>query len=269
MIKKIIRTLLLGIFFIWVGGNVAFAGLNLDRLSEEDIQDVKALIAKLDPFIQERQKKKDHVLLTFDELYTPLTDKEKKFLKKFEHLDAKTLGVKIPFRGLSSGGEDLVIITGQKVKVRPEQKKTIKADEWELPPQYLPRRVYQQYQVMMKAMQKDIGKRLYVESGYRSSAYQLYLLVYYLQNHDYSIRETTKFVALPGYSEHGAPKFQAIDFINTDGINGENNPREFEDLPEYRWLLKNAGRFGFILSYPKKSGTGITYEPWHWRYEGK
>jgi len=97
----------------------------------------------------------------------------------------------------------------------------------------------------------------------------LYLLVYYLQNHDYSIRETTKFVALPGYSEHGAPKFQAVDFINADGINGENNPQEFEDLPEYRWLVKNARRFGFVLSYPKKSGTGITYEPWHWRYEGK
>ncbi len=84
----------------------------------------------------------------------------------------------------------------------------------------------------------------------------------------YSIRETVKYVALPGFSEHGAPSHQALDFINPDGINGEDNPAEFEALPEYAWLVKNAKRFGFTLSYPKAAaGTGITYEPWHWRWE--
>ena len=40
-----------------------------------------------------------------------------------------------------------------------------------------------------------------------------------LKNHSYSIRETAKFVALPGYSEHGDPNHQAIDFINENGVN--------------------------------------------------
>ena len=117
-------------------------------------------------------------------------------------------------------------------------------------------------------MQKDIGKRLYVESGYRSSAYQLYLFVSYLKNHSYSIKETAKFVALPGYSEHGDPQHQAIDFINENGIN-QDRPKEFENLPEYQWLLANAGKFGFVLSYPRNSKEGITFEPWHWRYDEK
>ena len=76
-------------------------------------------------------------------------------------------------------------------------------------------------------------------------------------------------MALPGYSEHGSVKHQALDFINTDGINGEDNPEEFEALEENRWLLKNAKKFGFVLSYPKNDKSGITWEPWHWRYEGK
>jgi len=138
-----------------------------------------------------------------------------------------------------------------------------------LPPQFLPRDVNERYTKMMEAMQKDIGKRLYLESGYRSSAYQLYLFIDSLKNHNYSIRETAKYVALPGYSEHGCPRRQALDFINEDGVNGDGNPQEFEDLPEYAWLTKNAGKFGFILSYPKDANEGITYEPWHWRIKGK
>ena len=119
---------------------------------------------------------------------------------------------------------------------------------------------------MMDAMQKDLGKHLYVESGYRSSAYQLYLFVGSLKNHNYSIRETAKFVALPGHSEHGCPRQQAIDFVNEDGIDGQNNPKFFEVLPEYAWLTKNAQNFNFALSYPKDSNDGIAFEPWHWHY---
>lgn len=255
------------VFFLIFGIPSAWAELNLEQLSDSDILKVKKIIAKLEPFIQKHQKQKDHTRLTFVQLYAPLTRSEKDFLKQFEHLDAKALGVKIPFRGLTTGQEDLVMIVGQKVKVRAEERKKTKSDTWELPPQYLPREVYEQYLQMMDRMEADIGKRLFVESGYRSSAYQLYLFVYYLQNHKYSIRETVKFVALPGFSEHGAPEHQAIDFVNADGINGEYNPPEFEALPEYEWLLKNAGRFGFVLSYPKNAAKGITYEPWHWRYE--
>ncbi|MFA5260574.1 MAG: M15 family metallopeptidase [Candidatus Omnitrophota bacterium] len=243
------------------------AELNLDKLSEADIRKVKGLISALEPLIVERDRTRDRAKLTFKELYAPLSAEQKVFLTQFEHLNTKDLDVKIPFRGIATGEEDLALITGQKVKVRDHKKEGTDKDERELSPQFLPKRVYHQYLAMMKSMEKDIGKRLLIESGYRSSAYQLYLFVFYLRNHGYSIRETVKFVALPGYSEHGSPEFQGIDFINQDGINGKDNPAEFEKLGEYQWLLKNARRFGFVLSYPKAHHKGIAYEPWHWHFE--
>ncbi len=267
--KRILFLGFMGLAILLSSVTASFAGLNTDKLSDEDIVKVKALIKKLEPFIHARDKTKDLAKLTFEELYAPLTKEEQEFLKQFEKLDAKKLGVKIPFRGFATGKEDLKLIVGQKVKVIGEAKKKTKKEYRELAPQFLPPNVYAKYEEMMAAMEKDIGKRLLIESGYRSSAYQLYLFVYYLQNHAYSIHETRKFVALPGYSEHGAPKFQAIDFINKDAINGEDNPSEFDVLPEFAWLQKNAHKFGFVLSYPKDGPVGITYEPWHWRYEGK
>jgi len=255
--------LVLAMFFI--GGCVSFTpnsagGLNVERLTPEHIAEVKALVEKLEPFITERDKKGELPSLTFSELESPLNSREKQFLRSFRELKAGEVGVRIPFQGFSQGEKDLVRLSGQKLLVKAKVK--------ELPPQFLSPQVYQFYQFMMRAMERDIEKRLFVESGYRSSAHQLYLFIFYLSNHDYSIRETAKWVALPGYSEHGNPEYLAVDFINASGINGEENIAEFEALPEYSWLLKNAARFGFVLSYPKNVGVGITYEPWHWRYNG-
>ena len=236
------------------------SALNPVKLSPSQIAEVKELVAKLEPFIKDKDQGGALPFLTFKELESPLNAREKKFLRSFRELRAADVGVKIPFQGFSQGEKDLIRLNGQKIRMKGEAK--------ELPPQFLSPRVYQAYQFMMRAMDRDIGKRLYVESGYRSSAHQLYLFVYYLSNHDYSIRETVKWVALPGYSEHGDPEHLALDFINGEGINGEYNVAEFEALPEYRWLLGNAARFGFVLSYPKNISAGITYEPWHWRYDG-
>ena len=261
--KNQIKTwgLALAVLIVNLSTTLAHAQLNVNHLSDLDIARVKHLIERLTPLIQERQTKEDLSRMTFEELYDPLNAEERQFLKKFQNLDGKKLGIKIPFRGMAFGTEDLVVIKGQKVKINNQEK--------ELPAQFLPRKVYVDYSKMMEEMRKDLGKRLYVESGYRSSAYQLYLFVYYLQNHEYSIKETVKWVTLPGYSEHGSVTHQAIDFISENGISGEENPQLFEDLEEYRWLEKNASRFSFVLSYPKNAGKGITYEPWHWRYEEK
>ena len=244
--------------FIFLFNASALAQLDINRLSVDDINKVGILLGKLDPLIQTRREKNNLASLTGDELYAPLSESQKIFLKNFENLDANALSVKIPYLGIAAGNEELVIIKGQKIKVK---------DKFQtLPPQFLPKDVNQSYTQMMDAMQKDLGKHLYVESGYRSSAYQLYLFVGSLKNHNYSIRETAKFVALPGHSEHGCPRQQAIDFVNEDGIDGQGNPRLFEVLPEYAWLTKNAQNFNFALSYPKDSNDGIAFEPWHWHY---
>ena len=255
--KKIIQMLIivgLGLGFVRPGS----ASLNLDKLSSMDVEQVQNLLAKLEPLIKERESAQSLATLTFDELYAPLNEFEQSFLKEFQNLKGDELGVSIPFRGIATGKEELTVIKDQQVTIN--DKVTI------LPPQYLPPNVNEKYLEMVGAMEKDLGKRLFVESGYRSSAYQLYLFIFYLKNHEYSIRETVKWVALPGYSEHGAPQFQAIDFISANGISGEENPQLFEDLQEYHWLFENASRFGFILSYPKGK-PGITFEPWHWHYE--
>lgn len=252
MVKKTL-TVLAAILLV----SCAPSGLNTEKLPSQDTERVKTILAKLEPLIETRDKSATLSTLTFDELYAPLNSSQKNFMKAFRALDAKKLGVKIPYRGIATGKTELAKITGQKV--------LFGGKETELPPQFLPGRVYECYLEMMVAMEQDLGRRLYIESGYRSSAYQLYLFVYYLKNHGYSIRETVKWVALPGFSEHGSPEHQAIDFINRDGISGETDPAAFEKLPEYEWLLKNAGRFGFILSYPKEAST--TFEPWHWRLD--
>lgn len=243
----------------------ARAELALDGLPRKDVMMVKKLLKKLEPLIRKREGESTLATLTFDELYAPLNEKEAQFLQGFQGLDAETLEVKIPYRGIATGNEPLKKIAGQKIRYVRIRNGAVR----ELGVQYLPESVYGKYTEMTAAMQKDIGKSLLIESGYRSSAYQLYLFVFYLKNHGYSIRETVKFVALPGYSEHGAPEHQAIDFINECGINGEYNTKEFEDLPEYHWLLAHAGAFGFVLSYPKNDPGGITYEPWHWRLDAR
>jgi LAS superfamily LD-carboxypeptidase LdcB len=243
--------------FSFLFAGLAFAGLNIDGLSPSDVNEVKAVLVALEPLIKERDEKQNLASLSFREIYAPLNESQKKFLKQFETLDANSLSVKIPYLGIADGNEQFVILTGQKIK--------IKGQIQILPPQFLPKDVNQSYTQMMDAMQKDIGKRLYIESAYRSSAYQLYIFIDSLKNHKYSIRETVKYVALVGFSEHGCPRRQALDFINEDGINGDGCPEQFEALAEYAWLTKNAKRFNFVLSYPKDAKDGITYEPWHWR----
>jgi D-alanyl-D-alanine carboxypeptidase len=66
-------------------------------------------------------------------------------------------------------------------------------------------------------------------------------------------------VAAPGYSEHHTGR--AIDI----GLLGEEPLTEdFGVTDAYRWLEANAGKFGFVLSYPRGNPHGIVYEPWHW-----
>ena len=41
----------------------------------------------------------------------------------------------------------------------------------------------------------------------------------------------------------------------------------FEKTKSYDWLVKNAYKYGFIISYPKQN-TFYQFEPWHWRFVG-
>ena len=240
-VKKFSAILILFAFLI--------SGCRLNVLSHEDCQTLDKILAHWETWVPARQKDGTAPLMTFEELYQGLGPQEKGFLNKIRFLTKKGI---FPPADLS-----LKKIEGQKVlkNGKPE----------EIGAQYLPPHVFEAYEKMMDAMQQDMGKRLYVDSGYRSPAYQLYTFLFYLPKHHYSIKEGRQWVALPGHSEHGNPDRQAIDFVSGAGENGDDAAEKFEALPEYTWLRKNAARFGFELSYPR--GTkGTTFEPWHWRY---
>jgi len=231
----------------------------VDRLEPFDQAVLVSIIDRLDPLITEKKHNGTANLLTWQELYQPLTLVEQELLNACRRLKAETLGSTSHYFGEAAAAQ--IIQVGPQY-IRKGDTQTL------LEPQVLPRNVLVAYETMMVAMRRDLGKRLLVESGYRAPAYQLYLFLFYLPKHDYSIRETNRFVALPGYSEHGYPPRQAIDFINEDGVNGEDHPEEFEQLPEYQWLTEHAGQFGFVLSYPRDNALHTAFEPWHWHYEG-
>ena len=69
----------------------------------------------------------------------------------------------------------------------------------------------------------------------------------------------------PGCSEHNCGL--AADLNSPEHTTLDTG---FADTAAFRWLCENAEQYGFILRYPKEaeSVTGISYEPWHWRYVG-
>lgn len=98
-----------------------------------------------------------------------------------------------------------------------------------------------------------------VESGYRS---------YKRQQELFCGREQTSPLTImpPGASEHQTGL--AFDIVCYGYENLEEN---FCETLHYKWLIKNAHRFGFILRYPKgkEQITGVVFEPWHFRYVGE
>lgn len=107
---------------------------------------------------------------------------------------------------------------------------------------------------------KTDGVALFVKSAYRSFAEQQSLKSLY--SVVYGAGTANSFSADQGYSEHQLGT--TLDFITT-GLGGQLNG--FDGTQSYQWLLANAFRFGFELSYPKNNDYYI-FEPWHWRFVG-
>ena len=243
--------------------DVAVAPHSIERLSASDQAMLRDLLQRAEPLVSLRKSDATINLLTFEELYAPLLPPQRAFLDWMRSLTPEQVGgVRVPLGSAPSS-------SGVRFERVEPQVYTDKNGKHPLDPQYLPAPVLAAYRRMTDAMEREIGRRLFVDSGYRAPAYQLYLFCFYLPNHDMSIRETNRHVALPGFSEHGAPQRQAIDFINADGINGDGQPEAFEALPEYRWLEEHAGEHGFVLSYPRDNALATSFEPWHWHYEGR
>lgn len=128
--------------------------------------------------------------------------------------------------------------------------------------------VFDDLNAMIDAAKKD-GIKLWISSGYRSVELQTKLFNRQIErekskaviSQEEAEKRAAKVVARPGTSEHNTGL--AIDF------NGVED--DFYKTKEYKWLIENAHKFGFIERYSKKwqDITGVIYEPWHFRYVGK
>ncbi len=108
-------------------------------------------------------------------------------------------------------------------------------------------------------------------SAYRSYDYQQYLFNLYCEQNQSKFKtreECEKYVLTfstkPGTSEHQSGLCLDMHNISSAEVT-------FAQKPEAKWLAENCYRFGFILRYPedKTEITGITFEPWHFRFVGR
>lgn len=117
------------------------------------------------------------------------------------------------------------------------------------------------------------GYPLSVTSAYRSYATQNYLFNQYTQDEMANNPSLTKaqaeaivetYSCRPGTSEHQTGLCCDMHTLSGADVSFKNDPA-------FDWLAENAWKFGFILRFPegKTDITGISYEPWHFRYVGR
>ncbi len=112
-----------------------------------------------------------------------------------------------------------------------------------------------------------------VTSAYRSYTYQAYLFNMYTDQEmarnpsltraqAEAITET--YSARPGTSEHQTG-------LCCDMHNLSSAQTAFAQQDAYKWLKDNSWKFGFIIRFPegKQDITGISFEPWHYRFVGR
>lgn len=195
----------------------------------------------------------------FSKLFALASREESAVLERILALSARSFGFKGPRYGITKVPR-LVAIDGERTSF---------GKQLHLGVHYLPHRVFRAYSRMNEAMEGDIGRRVFVASGYRSPAYQLVVFLETLAKKKFNIKRTMRSVALPGWSEHGAPHRQAIDLTTLELGEEGMDDTSFERTAQYRWLKRRAHEFGFHLSYPRRNKWGVMFEPWHWHCDAK
>lgn len=117
---------------------------------------------------------------------------------------------------------------------------------------------------MYKAAQKE-GLELVLNSAYRSYQTQVDTMADFVRR--YNTKYANEYVAQPGASEHQTGL--GIDLTSQSVVEGQKIT--FGDTDEYKWVVKNCAKFGFIIRFEDGTDgiTGIAHEPWHLRYVGE
>ena len=110
----------------------------------------------------------------------------------------------------------------------------------------------------------------------------------YQQRHSFRMASSEIYLTRPTYEAmeqmfHAAEEADMNVYIVTSGYRSYQRQQAglafdvtvathegFESTPQYSWLMQHAHEYGFIQRYPanKSDITGISYEPWHYRYVG-
>lgn len=125
--------------------------------------------------------------------------------------------------------------------------------------QYFHANAYDHLEDLIKDAAKD-GIDLKVISAYRSFDEQNALKGQFTQIYGSG---ANTFSADQGFSEHQLGT--TVD-LTIEEIGGTFT--SFAQTEAYEWLLDNAYKHGFILSYPEDNSFYV-FEPWHWRFVGK
>ncbi len=134
------------------------------------------------------------------------------------------------------------------------------------------RRVVSSLRAMIAGAKAD-GITLTVCSSYRTKERSAYLYQNQINqwlskgySQEEAEKEAAKWVAPPGTSEHHTGL--AFDIV-TPSYQKLNHG--FANTSAAKWMKTHAHEYGFILRFPedKQEITGITFEPWHFRYVGK
>ena len=104
---------------------------------------------------------------------------------------------------------------------------------------------------------------LQIVSAFRSIEYQIGIIER-KRARGLNMDEILRVSAAPGYSEHHSGR--CVDFTAPGFPTLEE---EFERSAAFRWLQRNAMKYGFNLSYPRRNIHGIAYEPWHWCWHAR
>jgi zinc D-Ala-D-Ala carboxypeptidase len=112
---------------------------------------------------------------------------------------------------------------------------------------------------MLDAAKED-GHDIRIISAYRSFDEQIAVKGQHTQVYGSG---ANAFSADQGYSEHQLGT--TVDIVDLETRTTSQN---FVYTEAYKWLLDNAHKYGFILSYPEDNVFYI-FEPWHWRFVGR
>jgi D-alanyl-D-alanine carboxypeptidase len=112
------------------------------------------------------------------------------------------------------------------------------------------------------------GARLAVQSAYRSYSTQVGVFNSWARQIGYA--QAIIGSARPGHSEHQLGT--VIDFKSYGGgAPWSLGGYDWATSKAGRWMMNNAWKYGFVLSYPKNMASRVCYgyEPWHYRYYGR